>query len=292
MEPRPREASAQFVSERVHAGSFEAGGVAFRIETNSLDFAGRVGDTFRDLQVIETRSSPVVFEMRHRESAPPTHPWGLWRDGEPREMTVADGYVLAYLLWEVSRLMFERSGDRVHLHGAALAFNGRAVVLSGRSGAGKSTLAAWLTHRGWGFLTDEAALVDPDALIVFPFWRPIGIRRPGPLDPILPADLPLGWGGRESLVPASTIGTLARATPLAAIALLSRAPREPTALYPLSPAAALVELTQHFPGLIEGGRAGFRRLARLVEAVPAYVFQYDDLDAAEDVLRTLAIKPR
>lgn len=275
------------MSNRIHVGSFEAGGVAFRIETNSSSLAARVGDTFRDLLVTESSSSPVEFEVRHQGSAPLTHPWGLWRDGAPRETTVADGYILAYLLWEVTRLMFERSGDRVHLHGAALALNGRALVLSGHSGTGKSTLAGWLTHRGWGFLTDEAALVDPDALVVSPFWRPIGVRRPGPLDPILPADLSLGWGGRESLVPASTIGALAEATRVAGIVFLSRAPGEPVVLSPLSPAATLVELTQHFPGLNELGRAGFRQLVRLVEEVPGYVFRYNDLDAAEKALRTL-----
>lgn len=275
------------MSQRYHAGCFEAGGVALTIETNHRELAARVHDTFRDLLVADGRPSPVLFEVRHRDAAPATHPWGLWRDGEPLEMMVADGYVISYLLWEVTRLMFERSNDRVHLHGAAVVHEGRAVVLAGRSKAGKSTLAAWLIHRGWGFLTDEAALVDPDAFSVSPFWRPIGVRVPGPLDSILPADQPMGWGGRECLVPASRIGTLAQAAPLVAIAFPSRAVGEPAMQSPLSPAAALVELTQHFPGLLEGGRAGFRRLARLVEAIPGYQLRFDDLDDAEQALRTL-----
>jgi hypothetical protein len=275
------------MSQCFHAGSFEAGGVGFTIETNHRELAVRVHDTFRDLLVADEKHSPVVFEVRHRAAAPATHPWGLWRNGEPLEMTVADGYVMAYLLWEVTRLMFERSGDRVHLHGAAVVHEGRAVVLAGRSKAGKSTLAAWLTHRGWGFLTDEAALVDPDAFSVSPFWRPIGVRVPGPLDSILPADQPMGWGGRECLVPASMIGTLSEAAPLAVIAFPSRAVGERATATLLSPAAALVELTQHFPGLIEGGRAGFRRLARLVEAIPGYQLRFDDLEEAEQALRSL-----
>lgn len=275
------------MSERFHAGSFEAGGIAFTVETNRPGLAALVGDVFRDLRVPDGGSSPVVFEVLHRGTPPPSNPWGVWRDAEPREMTVADSYVLAYLLWEISRLMFERTGDRVHLHGAALVRNDRAVVLAGRSHAGKSTLAGWLTHRGWGFLTDEAALVDPDGLLVSPFWRPINVRRPGPLDSVLGDARPEGWGDAEVLVPASTIGALARAAPLAGIAFPSLAPKEPAVLSPLSPAVALVELTQHFPGLIAGGRAGFRRLARLVEAVPAYMLRFHDLDDAERALRTL-----
>jgi len=275
------------MSERFVAGCFQAGQVSLTVETNRADFAALVADALRDLRVADGGPSPVVFEVLHRGSAPETNPWGLWRDGEPRETTVTDDYILAYLLWEITRLMFERSGDRVHLHGAALVLKGRAVVLAGRSEAGKSTLAGWLTHRGWGFLTDEAALVDPESLVVFPFWRPIGVRLPGPLDPIVPQDAPEGHGRNERLVPASTIGTLAPAAPLALIAFPSRAPGEPTALRPLPPAATLMELTQHFPGLVDGGRAGFRRLARLVEAVPGYELRFHDLDEAERALADL-----
>lgn len=272
------------MSERYHAGSFAAGGITFTVETNRPRFAELVGDVFRDLRVADSGPSPVVFEVLHRGTPPPSNPWGVWRDGEPRAMTVADSYVLIYLLWEISRLMFERTGERVHLHGAALVHNGRAVVLAGRSRAGKSTLAAWLTHKGWGFLTDEAALVEPQTLIVSPFWRPINVRRPGPLESIL---VNRRSEAAEVLVPASTIGVLAPAAPLASIAFPYFAAEKKAALGPLSPAAALMELTQHFPGLIAGGRAGFRRLARLVESVPAYILEYHELDDAERVLRIL-----
>jgi hypothetical protein len=275
------------VSERIVAGRFEAGGVAFTVETNRREFAAVVADAFRDLRVREANSAPVVFEVVHRATGPPTNPWGVWRDGEPCELTVSDGYVLAFLLWEVTRLMFERTGERVHLHGAALVRNGRAIVLAGRSEAGKSTLACWLTHRGWGFLTDEAALVNPDTLVVEPFWRPIGVRRPGPLDAILPDGAPGGHGDHELLVPASTIGALAPAAPLAALAFPVLTREEAPTVSPLSPAAALVELTAHFPGLVEEGRAGFRRLAGLVRVVPAHELRFFDLDDAERMLRRL-----
>lgn len=272
------------MSERFDAGSFRAGDIAFTVETNRAHFAELVGDAFRDLRVTDRGPSPVVFEVLHRGTLPPSNPWGVWRDGEPRAMTLADSYVLIYLLWEISRLMFDRTGERVHLHGAALVHNRRAVVLAGPSRAGKSTLAGWLTHKGWGFLTDEAALVDPQTLIVSPFWRPINVRRPGPLESLLtnpPSE------AAEVLVPASTVGALAPPAPLAGIAFPYFAVEKDAVVFPLSPAAALLELTQHFPGLIAGGRAGFRRLARLVESVPAYRLEYHDLDDAERALRVL-----
>src|SRR5439155_2586390 len=224
LDSRPSEAPAAVVSERFHAGSFEAGEITFTVGTNRPGLAALVADVFRDLRVTDGGPSPVVFEVLHRGTPPPANPWGVWRDGEPRAMTVADSYVLVYLLWEISRLLFERTGDRVHLHGAALVHNGHAVVLAGRSHAGKSTLAGWLTHRGWGFLTDEAALVHPDTLIVSPFWRPINVRRPGPLDSIVGDAQAEGGGDAEVLVPASTIGVLAPAAPLTGIAFPSFTP--------------------------------------------------------------------
>lgn len=273
---------------RFRVGSFDAGGIPFTVETNRRDFGARVREIFRDIEIADAGLSPVEFEVLDRGKPPPEHPWSLCRDGVQREIAVADNYVLTYLLWEVTQLLFERTGGRVHLHGAALVHDGKAIVLAGRSHAGKSTLAAWLTYRGWGFLTDEAALVDPDSLMVSPFWRPINVRRPGPLDPILKERTLHGPLDAEVLVPASVLGALAGAAPLGSIAFPRFTPEEEVGLFPMGPAAALVELTQHFPGLIADGRAGFRRLARLVEAVPAYELRLHDLDKAERVLRAVA----
>ena len=275
------------MSERFQAGFFDAGGIPFTVETNRRDLAARVRDVFRDLAVEDAGSTPVVFEVLDGGTSSPGHPWSVSRDGEQREMTVADSYVIAHVLLEATRLLFERPGERVHLHGAALVHDGNAVVLAGRSRAGKSTLAAWLTHRGWGFLTDEAALVEPETLVVAPFWRPINVRRPGPLDGLLNDIVSHNPLDPEVLVPASTIGKLAGAAPLKALAFPCFTTEEQVGITPMSPAAALVELTQHFPGLIAGGRAGFRRLARLVDAVPAFGLRFHDLDDAERGLRTL-----
>lgn len=275
----------------LQAGSFVAGGIHFTVLTNRRTFADRVSAAFRDLRTdLETTNRPVQFKVLHSGKPPPANPWAVWRDDEACETTVADDYVLSYLLWEVTRLMFEHSGDRVHLHGAALAYDGRALVLPGESHAGKSTLAGWLTHCGWEYLTDEAALVDPRALTVEPFWRPIGVRRPGPLDPILAAaDLNLG-DATEGLVPASRIGNLGQRSSLAMIVYPALTPNGPTTVHALTAAEALVELTKHFPGLAESGRSGFTRLVELVRAVPAHRLRVGTLRDAESALRSLMAK--
>jgi hypothetical protein len=45
------------------------------------------------------------------------------------------------------------------LHGAALAKNGKGLLIIGPSGSGKSTLAVSLILEGWGFLTDDLILL-------------------------------------------------------------------------------------------------------------------------------------
>jgi hypothetical protein len=50
---------------------------------------------------------------------------------------------------------------RLAMHGAAVAKDGKAVVILGRSGAGKSTLAAAMCLCGGELLADDAVAIDP-----------------------------------------------------------------------------------------------------------------------------------
>ncbi|MBX3202250.1 MAG: hypothetical protein KF894_29235 [Labilithrix sp.] len=57
-------------------------------------------------------------------------------------------------------LLVRHLRDRLGLHGAAVSFDGDAVVLLGRSGQGKSTLAAAACRRGAALLADDAVGLD------------------------------------------------------------------------------------------------------------------------------------
>jgi hypothetical protein len=58
----------------------------------------------------------------------------------------------AYALGLVLSLLFREEGY-LELHGAALVYHGKGLLLVGRSGSGKSTLAYTLVRRGWQYLT-------------------------------------------------------------------------------------------------------------------------------------------
>ncbi len=289
--PRAELLTPPDVGPLVRTRSFRVRHRRFVVETNSTDLASTVETRFADLAAADngpaTDAGPdavVVYSViRHDVSA--SHPWGVWRDGEPCETTVTPGYVVPYVLWELTRLLLESTPPGVPIHAAAATRDGRALVLAGRTHAGKSTLAAWLTHRGWGFLTDEVAVLDLDGgrARVQPFWRPIGVRHGGPLDPLVNRTP----DQTESLVPASSIGPLGAEAPLAAFVMPHYSPGDAGDLTPMSPAAALTELTRHLPTLRREGRAFFRSLVPVVESVPSYSLRVDDLDEAEARLTTL-----
>lgn len=223
----------------------------------------------------------TVFRIERNGPAWFTHPWGVWRDGEPCETTVTDDYIEAYVIWEVTRLVIEDVPPAVSVHAGAVAHGGRGLLLAGPSHSGKSTLTAALVERGFGFLTDELAVLDldHDASIarVRPFWRPVGLRRGGPLDALI--DVP--GAGEEVLVPASAFGALSGHVPLAAIVLPRHLPGEDGDPVLLEPPVALTELVPQVPDMV-GDRVPevFAALAELVTWVPSYSLAVDDLSAA------------
>ena len=274
------------VGRLVRTREFSVRSRRFVVETNSGDLACTVEARFTDLAAPDNDSAgpKTVFSVI-RHNVPESHPWGVWRDSEPCETTITSGYVVPYILWEITRLLLESTPPGVPIHAAAATRVGKALVLAGRTHAGKSTLAAWLTHRGWAFLTDEVAVLDLDRDYpwVQPFWRPVGVRHGGPLDQLVDRTPEQ----TESLVPASSIGTLGFEAPLAAFVMPHYWPGNGGDLTPVSPAAALTELTRHLPTLRRGGREFFRSLVPVVQTVPVFALRVDDLDEAEARLSAL-----
>lgn len=274
-------------------GPFWAAQRSFVIESDEQDILDTLEQRLVDLRnrpeagtSDEPTDGPVVFRLELTGPSWMSHPWAVWRDDEPCELTLTNDYLVPYVVWEVTRLVLEGATfPVVPMHAAGLVRNGHALALIGPSHSGKSTLAGWLAKSGWGFLTDEVSLLDTAAgrPVVHPFWRPIGVRRPGPLDEFI--DEP--GVDTEVLVPASRLGALGSPAPLVGLVCPTYTAGADTALESLSPAAALSLIADQLPSLGRDGAQVFHALARVVESVPAFTMSVDDLNDATGALEQL-----
>lgn len=80
--------------------------------------------------------------------------------------------------WGLNWSIASRALGYLVMHAAVLARDGSAVVMPGFPGAGKSTLCASLTFlEHWQLLSDELAILDPDAGHLVPHPRPISLKN-------------------------------------------------------------------------------------------------------------------
>ncbi|MEA2472375.1 MAG: hypothetical protein QOE06_290 [Thermoleophilaceae bacterium] len=171
-------------------------------------------------------------------------------------------------------LLLAERGDLV-LHASAVMIGGRAALFCGPSGRGKSTLALMASSAGIPVVGEDGAVValEGERATVWPGAR--GVRT----------DAGRGRALR------TTSDALAASGPAPVGAVCFLAPRgDELELTALEPARAVSSLV---PSLIHTGddgalRAGFERLVRLLEIVPAFrVSMPDSLAAGPQATRSL-----
>jgi hypothetical protein len=177
-------------------------------------------------------------------------------DGGSASAETGPEATIAVLNLIVQRVVGELAVRGLHaVHAASLATSQGGVIISGRSGAGKTTLALGLLTRGLRILSDEFAVVGPEAESVLPYRRSLHIRPGTPeLVPQLafllerPRDQ-LGGGSEWSLSPAELDEVFPGCLggPVAPMHVLLVEPRREGAasrLEPLASGVAAVELTR------------------------------------------------
>ncbi len=189
----------------------------------------------------------------------------------------------------VTRRLNERKLDAephlVHLHSAAVAAGGLAVLIVGRSGQGKSTLAARLVERGWQYVTDEQVTIRPSDRMVVPYARPITLRRAVWRQFRTVQGSDDGDESRRVEVPLSDLGGTAQRSAVRPAVVI--APQyDPSAHNELSPIESRSELVRLLASccydLERTGPLGMDVLVEVANRCPAWRLPFSDLDAAAD----------
>lgn len=133
------------------------GGIGVRLACSERALAQRIMSAFAHLVAPEEQPPRVSIDVRAT-----AHGYVMSQDRDPvlrvREIDEVTPALKAYLVQQV----LARDDYRLAVHAAALARNGRVLLLPGNAGSGKSTLTAALMARGFAFLGDDTVLLDEE----------------------------------------------------------------------------------------------------------------------------------
>lgn len=132
----------------------------------------------------------------------------------------------------IFRILLDRIDQFIVLHGAVLAKQGRALLISGPSGAGKTTLTLALLQAGFQLLSDDFAPISRGSGRVTPFAKALGVR-PGAAAGLAESAVGLAPQKHRVALPAAAWATEAETT-LVAVLLMNGAehPPEPLDTFP------------------------------------------------------------
>jgi hypothetical protein len=132
-------------------------GIGMRLACSERALAQRVMSAFAHLAVPDEHPPRINIDIQAT-----AHGYVVFQERDPvlrvREIDEVTPALKAYLVQQV----LARDDYRLAVHAAALARNGRVLLLPGTAGSGKSTLTAALLARGFAFLGDDTVLLDHD----------------------------------------------------------------------------------------------------------------------------------
>ena len=267
-------------------GSYRALDFRFDVEVAAAPFRSVVRHTLADL------SSREPAAHHYRLGAVPG-PTGLLavvsRDGQHVVGPSPISDALAHLVTNVNLGVLSSCPDKLLLHAGAVSLGGRGLLLPGPSGAGKSTLTAALVSRGFGYLSDEAAAIDPAWLEIEPYPKPLSLRARS-LE-LLAHKVGTGHAeGTDRVIPSSVLRARAvsRPVPPRFLVFPCYEPGTSTTLTPMSRAEAMVDVAGSSFNFIDHGSEWMPLLQRLVTACWCGRLTMGNLDEATQLLVELA----
>ncbi|HEX6393049.1 MAG TPA: hypothetical protein VFZ97_06375 [Acidimicrobiales bacterium] len=201
---------------------------------------------------------------------------------------------LSHLLWHINAEVGRSTGSYLLIHAGAIAApSGDGMILPGDSGSGKTTLVAGLAEKGFQYLSDEAAAIDPVSRQLYPYAKPLTLKLGSlSLFPGLEAHKtdsvvrlqdqwfvqPEAFGGKTVSGPCSVRWVVS----------VRYQPDAPTRLEPISSGEAVMELGRRIMNLPQYGGRAFQLLADVARGAASYRLVSGDLREAVATLDGLA----
>jgi hypothetical protein len=129
-----------------------------------------------------------AFDIEIRRPADDPSQHELLFAGRPVMQSRRLGDILHQIDNELAYILENARPDLYFVHAAALAIDGRALLLVGESGAGKSTTSYAFAASGVEYLSDELAPMEPETGRVHPYPRAICLKKDPPHPLSVPAD--------------------------------------------------------------------------------------------------------
>jgi hypothetical protein len=247
------------------------------------------------LEDLDDTPSQVVHSYR-LVAEPALRPYAAYVDGRLVRRVGSPLGLIDELLWHVNREALLGPDPRIAIHASSVVFKGRVFVFPAPGGFGKTTLVAGLLNCGGDYLTDEAALFDPNTAELYPYPKPMWMS---------PRSVRAVDGLRERLLPEyralSRLRIYARPRDIGGAGTVNGpvhvdfvvAPTYrqgwSTVLQPVSRAAGLITLASNAFHLTRFGRGGVLTLARVVRGAQCYRLDFGDLVQAQDALESLVV---
>ncbi len=278
-----------------------AGAFNFTVGVSHADDRATIESFFRDLPNPPHGARCELIELirAERRDEQGEQQWTLAGPRLADRPTVSFVGALLRLMSAVNLSALDAEPESLHLHAAAAARDGRAVIIAAERNTGKTTTVSHLVKRGWSFITDETVRLTADSTCVSGFPKPLSIK-PGGIDlvPHLAAHaIPTVVDGQPSFnfVPIGATGALvaASATPHSTV-LLRRDPAAGDDAVPssrrLQPADAVVALMQE---TLDAGRYGDAalRLAQLAVASNCYEVTVGSPEKTAEHIEELFTRP-
>ncbi len=158
--------------------SFRIGAIGVSVRSDLDEALEDFASLYHSFRREETGSSDLIhIEVRRAgRSLRGGRHYAVCGDGEEIGRSCRREEVLPYIEWGINWRVIKRQGEFLQLHAATLVRNGQGAIFAAASGSGKSTLAAGLLARGWKYLSDEFALLDPGTLRLHPFPKAVCIK--------------------------------------------------------------------------------------------------------------------